>query len=59
MSAVIICEPRQDCADPNVNRWHCMRGHDGAEPNVCPLAVCERRGANRTVRPSQRVRGAE
>jgi hypothetical protein len=45
---VIICEPRKDCADPDVNRWYCMRGHDGAPPNVCPLAKCERRGANRS-----------
>jgi hypothetical protein len=44
---IIICEPRKDCADPNVNRWHCMRGHDGAAAGVCPLAACERQGANR------------
>lgn len=44
---VIICEPRTDCADPHPHRWHCMRGHDGAEPGVCPLTVCDRRGANR------------
>ena len=49
--AVVICEPRKDCADPNINRWYCMRGHglegQKAIPGVCPLTVCERRGANR------------
>lgn len=45
---VIMCGPQKDCADPNVNRWYCMRGHDGVAPNVCPLKVCERRGANRS-----------
>lgn len=44
---IIICEPRSDCADQDVNRWHCMRGHDGAPAGVCPLAYCERQGANR------------
>lgn len=28
------------CGDPNVNRWHCMRGH-GVEPGVCPLTKCK------------------
>jgi len=53
MSNVIICEPRTDCADPNINRWYCMRGHKlddrKATPNACPLLVCERRGANRNA----------
>lgn len=44
---IIICEPRRDCADPHVLRWHCMRGFDGAADGVCPLKVCEQRGANR------------
>jgi hypothetical protein len=44
---IIICEPRKDCADPHVLRWHCMRGHDGAADGVCPLDYCERQGANR------------
>jgi hypothetical protein len=48
MASVIICEERADCADKNINRWHCMRGHEGAAENVCPLTVCDRRGANRT-----------
>lgn len=47
--SVILCQPRTDCADPNVNRWHCMRGHklddQKAIPGVCLLTVCERRGA--------------
>lgn len=46
MTEVIICEPPSECADPNVNRWYCMRGHEGAEPGICPLTVCDRRGAN-------------
>jgi hypothetical protein len=45
---IILCEPRRDCADPHTLRWHCMGGHDGAAPGVCPLDVCDRRGANRT-----------
>lgn len=45
---VLICAPRKDCADPHVLRWHCMRGHDGAPDGVCPLEVCDQRGANRT-----------
>jgi hypothetical protein len=45
--AVIICGPRKDCADPHPHRWYCMRGHDGAADGVCPLAKCERQGANR------------
>ena len=44
---IIICEPRKDCADQHVLRWHCMRGHDGAPDDTCPLKVCEQRGANR------------
>jgi len=44
---IIICEPRADCVDQNVYRWHCMRGHDGAAPGVCPLDKCDREGANR------------
>lgn len=44
---IIICEPRKDCADANVNRWHCMRGYDGAPDGICPLAKCERERANR------------
>lgn len=44
--AVIVCEPRADCVDQNVNRWYCMRGHDGAPEGVCPLPKCERQGAN-------------
>lgn len=44
---ILICEPRRDCVDDNVNRWHCMRGHDGAAPDICPLEACERQGANR------------
>lgn len=47
---VIICEPRTECADPNANRWYCMRGHadegKAAIPGVCPLPACERLGAN-------------
>ncbi len=46
-SMILICEPRSDCVDRNIHRWHCMRGHDGAEPGVCPLAKCEQEGANR------------
>lgn len=46
-SRIIICEPRKDCADPHIFRWHCMRGFDGAPDGVCPLKVCEQRGANR------------
>jgi hypothetical protein len=49
-SQIIICEPRQDCADPHPCRWYCMRGHElddkAAIPGVCPLEKCERRGAN-------------
>lgn len=45
-SPVILCGPRQDCVDPNPNRWHCMRGHDGAAPGICPLVKCDRQGAN-------------
>lgn len=44
---IIICEPRKDCADPHIYRWHCMRGFDGAPHDVCPLKVCDERGANR------------
>lgn len=44
---IVICEPRKDCADPHVLRWHCMRGHDGAADGVCPLDYCERKGVNR------------
>ena len=44
---ITICGPRKDCADPHVHRWYCMRGHDGADPAVCPLSICEKRGANR------------
>lgn len=48
---ILICEPRKDCADPHILRWHCMRGFDlddkPAVPGVCPLKVCEQRGANR------------
>jgi hypothetical protein len=49
---IIICEPRKDCADPHPHRWHCMRGFaeagDGTPgvAGVCPLKVCEQRGAN-------------
>ena len=48
---IIICEPRKDCKDPHPCRWYCMRGHElddkPAVPGVCPLKVCEQRGANR------------
>lgn len=47
MNELITCGPAATCADPNVNRWHCMRGHDGADADVCPLTVCDQRGANR------------
>lgn len=33
--------PPKLCADPNINRWHCMRGHDGAAPRICPLTKCK------------------
>lgn len=49
--STIICGPRADCADQNTNRWHCMRGHDGAPDGVCPLPKCDRRGANRSALP--------
>lgn len=55
----ILCGPRADCADLNVNRWHCMRGHDGAPAGVCPLRVCERRGANRTAAPESQPSSSE
>ena len=44
---IIICEPRKDCADQHVLRWHCMRGFDGAPDDICPLAYCDQQGANR------------
>lgn len=48
---IIICEPRKDCSDPHVLRWHCMRGFElddkPAVPGACPLKVCEQQGANR------------
>lgn len=44
--ASLVCEPRTDCVDANVNRWYCMRGHDGAPDGVCPLPKCDRQGAN-------------
>lgn len=48
---IVICEPAKDCKDPNVNRWHCERGHalddQPAQPGVCLLTVCVQRGANR------------
>lgn len=44
---VIWCGPRTDCVDANVNRWYCMRGHDGAPDGVCPLTRCIKQGANR------------
>lgn len=53
MPEVIICGPPKMCADPNPNRWHCMRGHalkeedKPARPGVCPLDKCDRKGANR------------
>lgn len=47
IGTILICEPRPDCADANINRWYCMRGHDGAAPGVCPLAYCDSKGANR------------
>lgn len=48
---IILCTSgaRPDCADPHPMRWYCMRGHDGAPRDVCPLEKCERRGANRGV----------
>ena len=47
----VLRDPHRECADPNPNRWHCMRGHDGAPPGICPLPVCESRGANSEVKP--------
>jgi hypothetical protein len=46
MQRPIVCEPRKDCEDPHIYRWHCMRGIDGAPDGICPLKVCEERGAN-------------
>lgn len=45
---IILCTSgsRDDCADPHPMRWYCMRGHDGAAPDVCPLEKCQHRGAN-------------
>jgi len=48
---VILCGPPTACADPNPNRWYCMRGYDGAPPGICPLTICETRGANRPAQP--------
>jgi len=54
-STAILCGPRRDCADPNPNRWHCMRGHADetrgikAKSGICPLPKCEQQGANREV----------
>ena len=47
MRALIVCEPEPTCADPNINRWYCHRGMDGAKPGACPLTLCDLRGANR------------
>lgn len=53
VTALIMCEPPKECADPHINRWYCMRSHADeirgvvARPGVCPLVVCDRRGANR------------
>lgn len=48
---IIICEPAKDCADANIHRWHCLRGHElagkPALDGVCPLDYCDRQGANR------------
>lgn len=38
--ATYVCGPDPKCLDPHPARWHCHRGHDGAEPDVCLLKCC-------------------
>lgn len=54
--SVIICEPNPTCVDPHPARWYCHRGHD-APRGICPLAKCEKAGANRA--PDRPIRHEE
>lgn len=38
--ATYVCGPDPKCLDPHPHRWHCMRGHEGAPPDVCLLKCC-------------------